>query len=92
LHCIALHRLAALRGKQVQYRAQDHIAVASFPALTRGLRQPKDTFRTRHLYCGFPLSAVPPADLELAERRAEALGDFVLAGHLLRQEPTATWE
>ncbi|MBN6209451.1 hypothetical protein JYK21_23530 [Ralstonia pickettii] len=49
-----------------------------------GLSSPKLTFRQRNLYCLFDLDALPEDELAKLEARATALGDYILAGHLLR--------
>lgn len=38
----------------------------------------------RNLYCLFDLDALPEDELAKLEARATALGDYILAGHLLR--------
>ena len=42
------------------------------------------TFRQRNLYCRFDLGGLPAGELERLEAKAAGLGDYVLAGHLLR--------
>jgi hypothetical protein len=86
-----LGRLGQQYGILVQFRTIEHVAVRSWEALVRGLRAPKLTFRQRHLYCMFDLTALPEASLCELEARAIQHGDYVLAGHLLK-EPTLIWE
>lgn len=86
-----LGRLGEQYGVVVQFRTIEHVAVHSPEALARGLRAPKLTFRQRHLYCMFDLNALPEACLSELEERAIRHGDYILAGHLLR-EATLTWE
>jgi hypothetical protein len=86
-----LGRLGQQYGVVVQFRTIEHVAVRSPDALVRGLREPKLTFRQRHLYCMFDLTVLPEACLTELEARAIQHGDYVLAGHLLK-ESTVTWE
>ncbi|AGH85392.1 hypothetical protein A3768_0605 [Ralstonia solanacearum] len=71
-------------GVRVEFRGQENIAVGSLAALVAGLSRPKLTFRQRNLYCQFDLDALPAGDLVKLEAKATALGDYILAGHLLR--------
>ncbi|QUN27738.1 PHA-granule associated protein 4 [Cupriavidus sp. KK10] len=87
---IELGRLGDKRGIRVEYRGHENIAVSSPAALVAGLSRPKATFRQRNLYCRFELSELPAAELERLEAKAAQLGDYVLAGHLLR-EVDAEW-
>ncbi|MGT2434180.1 PHA-granule associated protein 4 (plasmid) [Cupriavidus basilensis] len=86
-----LGRLGQQYGVVVQFRTIEHVAVRSPEALVRGLRAPKLTFRQRHLYCLFDLTELPEACLCELEARAVQHGDYVLAGHLLK-ESTLTWD
>ncbi|SPS02749.1 PHA-granule associated protein 4 [Cupriavidus taiwanensis] len=81
---IELGRLGEKLGICVQYRGHVSIAVRSPTALVAGLSRPKLTFRQRNLYCQFELSMLPTANLERLEGKAEKLGDYILAGHLMR--------
>ncbi|SPS02474.1 MULTISPECIES: hypothetical protein [Cupriavidus] len=87
---VELGRLGEKLGKRVQYRGHESIAVSSPAALIAGLSRPKLTFRQRNLYCQFELSLLPAADLERLEKKAEMLGDYILAGHLTR-DVDAVW-
>ncbi|WER50416.1 PHA-granule associated protein 4 [Cupriavidus sp. WKF15] len=87
---IALSRIGDKRGIRVEYRGHEDIAVSSPAALVAGLSRPKLTFRQRNLYCHFDLSKLPASDLEPLEAKATMLGDYVLAGHLMR-EVDAEW-
>lgn len=71
-------------GVRVEFRGQENIAVQSLIALMVGLSRPKQTFRQRNLYCQFDLGALPAGELAKLEAKATALGDYILAGHLLR--------
>ncbi|NOV23406.1 PHA-granule associated protein 4 [Cupriavidus necator] len=81
---IELGRLGDKRGIRVEYRGHENIAVSSPAALVAGLKQPKTTFRQRNLYCQFELSELPAGELEQLEAKASKLGDYILAGHLMR--------
>jgi len=81
---IELGRLGEKRGIKVQYRGQESIAVRSREALLEGLGKPKTTFRQRNLYCQFDLGLLANRELEDLEAKATRLGDYILAGHLLR--------
>jgi len=85
-----LSRLGEKAGIRVEYRGHESVVVKSPAALAAGLRRPKLTFRQRNLYCQFELGSLPPAELESLESKAARLGDYILAGHLLR-EIDATW-
>jgi len=85
-----LRHLGRKAGIRVEYRGHESIAVKSPAALAAGLKRPKLTFRHRNLYCQFELGSLPAGELELLEARAARLGDYILAGHLLR-EVDATW-
>jgi len=77
-------------GIRVEYRGHESIAVKSAAALSAGLRQPKLTFRQRNLFCQFELSSLSADELENLEAKAAKLGDYILAGHLMR-EADAVW-
>lgn len=81
---IELGRLGEKRGVRVQYRGQESIAVRSREALLEGLGRPKTTFRQRNLYCQFDLGTLADHELLNLEAKASRLGDYILAGHLLR--------
>ncbi|GJG94559.1 PHA-granule associated protein 4 [Cupriavidus pauculus] len=81
---IELGRLGEKRGVRVQYRGQESIAVRSREALLEGLARPKTTFRQRNLYCQFDLGMLADHELLNLEAKASRLGDYILAGHLLR--------
>ncbi|NJZ81583.1 PHA-granule associated protein 4 [Ralstonia solanacearum] len=81
---IELGRVGQKVGVRVEFRGQENIAVGSLAALVAGLSRPKLTFRQRNLYCQFDLNALPADDLAKLEVKATALGDYILAGHLLR--------
>jgi hypothetical protein len=87
---IELGRLGDKRGVRVEYRGHENIAVSSPAALVAGLSRPKATFRQRNLYCQFELRSLPASELESLEAKAASLGDYILAGHLLR-ELDAVW-
>ncbi|MDW3683014.1 PHA-granule associated protein 4 [Cupriavidus sp. CV2] len=87
---IELGRLGQKAGIRVEYRGQENIAVSSPAALVAGLALPKTTFRQRNLYCQFELSSLPASELESLEAKAASLGDYILAGHLLR-DVDAEW-
>ncbi|WP_316157784.1 PHA-granule associated protein 4 [Cupriavidus sp. BIC8F] len=88
---IELGRLGDKRGVRIQYRGHESIAVRSPAALLAGLSRPKLTFRQRNLYCQFEFSSLEAAELERLEIKAAKLGDYVLAGHLIR-EVDAVWD
>ncbi|QCX49694.1 PHA-granule associated protein 4 [Ralstonia pseudosolanacearum] len=81
---IELGRMGQKTGVRVEFRGQENIAVGSITALVAGLSRPKLTFRQRNLYCQFDLDALLATDLAKLEAKATALGDYILAGHLLR--------
>ncbi|CAG2153383.1 PHA-granule associated protein 4 [Cupriavidus plantarum] len=81
---VELGRLGEKRGIKVQYRGQESIAVRSREALIEGLATPKTTFRQRNLYCQFDLGTLADHELVELEAKATRLGDYILAGHLLR--------
>ncbi|MFS8977988.1 PHA-granule associated protein 4 [Cupriavidus necator] len=81
---VELGRLGEKRGIKVQYRGQESIAVRSREALIEGLAKPKTTFRQRNLYCQFDLGTLADNELLDLEAKATRLGDYILAGHLLR--------
>lgn len=87
---IELGRLGNKRGIRVEYRGHENIAVISPAALVAGLLRPKTTFRQRNLYCQFELNDLPADELESLEAKAAKLGDYILAGHLLR-DVDAVW-
>lgn len=87
---IELGRLGDKRGVRVEYRGHENIAVSSPAALVAGLSRPKLTFRQRNLYCQFELNDLPADELESLEAKAAKLGDYILAGHVLR-EVDAEW-
>ncbi|AXW61205.1 PHA-granule associated protein 4 [Ralstonia solanacearum] len=81
---VELGRLGQKVGIRIEFRGHENIAVESPTALVAGLARPKVTFRQRHLYCQFSLDDLPAGQLECLEAKATALGDYILAGHLLR--------
>ncbi len=87
---VELGRLGEKRGIKVQYRGQESIAVRCREALVEGLGKPKMTFRQRNLYCQFDLGLLADQELLELEAKATRLGDYILAGHLLR-EVDAIW-
>ncbi len=87
---IELGRLGHKAGVRVQYRGHESIAVSSPAALATGLKRLKTTFRQRNLYCEFELTDLSEADLARLEAKASTLGDYILAGRLLR-EVDAVW-
>ena len=82
---VELGRLGQKVGIRVEYRGHENIAVRSPAALVAGLLRPKTTFRQRNLYCQFELNDLPADELESLEAKAAKLGDYILAGHLMRQ-------
>ncbi|WP_439890844.1 PHA-granule associated protein 4 [Ralstonia sp. 25C] len=80
---VELGRMGQKVGIRVEFRSQENIAVQSLIALMVGLSRPKQTFRQRNLYCQFDLDALPAGELAKLEAKAAALGDYILAGHLL---------
>ncbi|RDK05878.1 PHA-granule associated protein 4 [Cupriavidus lacunae] len=87
---VELGRLGQKVGIRVEYRGHENIAVRSPAALVAGLLRPKITFRQRNLYCQFELNNLPADELESLEAKAAKLGDYILAGHLMR-EVDAQW-
>lgn len=87
---VELGRLGQKVGIRVEYRGHENIAVRSPAALVAGLLRPKTTFRQRNLYCQFELSNLTADELESLEAKAAKLGDYILAGHLMR-EVDAQW-
>lgn len=83
-----LSQLGEKVGVRVEYRGHESIAVRSPAALTAGLKRPKLTFRQRNLYCQFALTELTAKELAALEAKAMKLGDYVLAGHLLRDADT----
>ncbi|MCM3579390.1 MULTISPECIES: PHA-granule associated protein 4 [Ralstonia] len=81
---VELDRLGQKVGIRVEFRGHESIAVQSLSALVAGLARPKASFRQRNLYCGFDLNRLPAGKLEQLEANATSLGDYILAGHLLR--------
>lgn len=69
----------------MECRGHESIAVKSPAALVAGLARAKATFRQRNLYCQFDLDRLPADQLARLEGKAEKLGDYILAGHLLRE-------
>ncbi len=66
------------------YRGHESIAVKSHAALIAGLSRPKVSFRQRNLYCQFALDQLAADELVALETKAMKIGDYILAGHLLR--------
>ncbi|WER50548.1 PHA-granule associated protein 4 [Cupriavidus sp. WKF15] len=87
---VELGRLGQKVGICVEYRGHENIVVRSPAALVAGLLRPKTTFRQRNLYCQFELNDLPADELECLEAKAARLGDYILAGHLMR-EVDAHW-
>ena len=85
-----LGHLGEKAGVRVQYRGHESIAVKSPAALAAGLKRPKLTFRQRNLYCQFVLTELTASELAALEAKALKLGDYILAGHLLR-DTDSTW-
>ena len=85
---IELGRLGQKIGIRVEYRGHESIVVKSPAALAAGLKRPKLTFRQRNLFCQFELSSLPADELESLEAKAARLGDYILAGHLMRDVDT----
>lgn len=80
---VELGRMGQRVGIRVEFRGQENIAVGSLEALVTGLSRAKLTFRQRNLYCQFELDALSAGELERLEAKATALGDYILAGHLM---------
>jgi len=72
-------------GGRVEYRGHESVVVMSPAALVAGLKRPKLTFRQRNLYCQFALTELTASELAALETKAMKLGDYILAGHLLRK-------
>jgi len=85
---IELGRLGDKVGIRVEYRGHESIAVKSHAALIAGLSRPKVSFRQRNLYCVFALDELTANELAALETKAMKLGDYILAGHLLRDVDT----
>jgi hypothetical protein len=85
-----LSHLGEKNGVRVEYRGYESIVVKSPAALAAGLKRPKLTFRQRNLYCQFALTELSASELASLETKAMKLGDYILAGHLLRVAET-TW-
>ena len=81
---IELGRLGEQVGIRVEYRGHESIVVNSRAALIAGLKRQKVTFRQRNLYCQFNLDRLTENDLAAMEAKASSLGDYILAGHLMR--------
>lgn len=81
---VELGRLGRAVGVRVEFRGHESVAVQSPAALVAGLARAKATFRQRNLYCQFDLDMLPAGELERLDSKAKKLGDYVLAGHLLR--------
>ena len=69
-------------------RGHESVAVVSPAALVAGLARPRMSFRRRNLYCQFDLDRLPVVELARLEANADKLGDYILAGHLLREVDT----
>jgi hypothetical protein len=87
---IELGRLGDKVGIRVAYRGHESIAVKSRAALIAGLSRPKVSFRQRCLYCQFALNQLAANELAALEAKAMKVGDYILAGHLLR-DVDAVW-
>jgi len=83
-----LSHLGEKAGVRVEYRGHESIVVKSPAALAAGLKRPKLTFRQRNLYCQFALTELTASELAALETKAMKLGDYILAGHLLRDADT----
>lgn len=83
-----LNHLGEKAGVRVAYRGHESIVVKSPAALAAGLKRPKLTFRQRNLYCQFALTELTVNELVTLETKAMKLGDYILAGHLLRDADT----
>ena len=81
---VELGRLGDKVGIRVEYRGHESIAVESHAALVAGLNRPKISFRQRNLYCLFGLDGLSASELTALESKAMKDGDYILAGHLLR--------
>ncbi len=80
---VEISRLGRKWRVAVIFRSHVDIMVESMSALLRGLNEEKDTFRQRHFYCHFDLSACSQEDIEQAESRAALLGDIILPYEIL---------
>ncbi|WP_316150605.1 PHA-granule associated protein 4 [Cupriavidus sp. BIC8F] len=87
-----LSHLGEKAGVRVEYRGHESIVVKSPAALAAGLKRPKLTFRQRNLYCQFALTELTAEELVSLETKAMKLGDYILAGHLLRDVDTVWTE
>ncbi|WP_042881379.1 hypothetical protein [Cupriavidus necator] len=87
---IELGRLGQKAGIRVEYHGHENIAVKSRTALIAGLSRPKVSFRQRNLYCLFALDELTADELAALETKAMNVGDYILAGHLLR-DVDAIW-
>lgn len=87
---IDLEHLGRQHGVNVQYRAVEHVSVASPEALVRGLGMEKPTFRQRYLYCRFDMAALSEDTLRKLEELAIEHGDYLMPGHLFK-EATLIW-
>jgi len=85
-----LEHLGRQFGVEVQYRAVEHISVASPEALVRALRVEKPPFRQRYLYCRFDMAALSEDALRKLEELAIEHGDYLMPGHLFTED-TLTW-
>ncbi|WP_354682245.1 PHA-granule associated protein 4 [Cupriavidus necator] len=88
---LELGRLGQRCGIVVQFRTVEHVSVVSADALARGLREKKQTFRQRYLYCQFDITALSEDCLCELEALAIGHGDYILPGHRL-EEATLIWE
>jgi hypothetical protein len=79
-------------GVRVTFRGHENVAVKSHAALIAGLTRPKMSFRQRNLYCEFALDHLAANELTALETKAMKLGDYILAGHLLRDVDTVWTE
>ncbi|QYY29529.1 MULTISPECIES: hypothetical protein [Cupriavidus] len=87
---VELEQLGRQFGVDVQYRAVEHVSVASPEALVRGLRMEKATFRQRYLYCRFDMAALSEDTLRDLEDLAIEHGDYLMPANLFT-EATLTW-
>ncbi|WP_454743389.1 PHA-granule associated protein 4 [Cupriavidus necator] len=89
---IELGRLGQKTGVRVTFRGHENIGVKSHAALMAGLSRPKVSFRQRNLYCLFALDELTANELTALETKAMKAGDYILAGHLLRDVDTVWTE
>lgn len=89
---IELGRLGQKTGVRVTFRGHENVAVKSHAALIAGLTRPKMSFRQRNLYCEFALDHLAANELTALETKAMKLGDYILAGRLLRDVDTVWTE